>query len=248
MKEEVFTAALEKLVVGRDVNAIIFNKDGEPLLHPEIKAWIELAQATSSAKTVLYTNGLNLTHEFCGFLNELPNPVDLLITYHKYNVGCASNEDKYLRGFSEIEQVCRQMRPQNIAMSITLHETDCVKPEDIKQFKALWQMVKDKNGWPQNIHVNDYLNAWSGNVDDSHAHIFPGCLYGKESLHEGHVFVGVTGNITPCCNDLNEEIILANVLTDDRAMIFGRLEAFHKANRENEFKGWELCKRCLGNS
>ena len=39
MSQEVFTAVLEKFVVGKQVDSLIYNKDGEPFLHPDFQSW-----------------------------------------------------------------------------------------------------------------------------------------------------------------------------------------------------------------
>lgn len=59
--------------------------------------------------------------------------------------------------------------------------------------------------------------------------------YGQE------FFVGVTGNIIPCCNDLEEELLIGSVKTMKPAEAIDALYEFYK-----QVPKYRLCQKCIG--
>ena len=87
--------------------------------------------------------------------------------------------------------------------------------------------------------MNSDINPWGGLIKQEHMSTFTGCPYGDGE----HFFIGVTGNVIPCCIDLEEEIIFGNIMKDPKSEILERRNEFYQSLKEGPTRS--LCKRCL---
>ncbi len=237
MSKEVFDKVLD--YSKEDVpGTMILQKDGEPLLHPNIKGYMLLMDSAIQTKFDIYTNGLLLTAEFVNFLGGLKNKTRILISYHFYNANGSRND--YSRVDGEIISSLNLCHT-NVEFVITTHVTDFTNESELLQWKNTWFDVAKKYRMFTAVHVNSHVNPWAGLVKQKNTIHFDGCPYADF----GHFFIGVTGNVIPCCMDLEEEIVFGNILEDPKEAIMKKAKDFYKILSSKVFDR-DLCKRCQG--
>lgn len=216
---------------------IIFHKDGEPLLHPNLRYFMrQISDLRPEFRFNLYTNGLLLTKGFIDFLASLPNQIWLLISFHFHNHVGRSND--YSKIDYLMEKVLNAPKIPNIDFIFTSHVTRLSKKDDLNTWANIWKSKVPPGRLT--IGVNDCINPWTGLIHEENCVTFTGCPYADF----GHLFVGVTGNVIPCCMDLEEKLIFGNIMTDRKEVIYQRLNDFYAELRKGTVKE-ELCRRCL---
>jgi hypothetical protein len=107
----------------------------------------------------------------------------------------------------------------------------------MQEWFKFWENLKSVNRSIYAIHANTAINPWAGKIKQENViHFTEGCPYRSGD----HLFIGVTGNVLPCCIDLEEEIVIGNIMEDDFDLILDVREEFYKKERNEE-----LCKKCL---
>lgn len=217
---------------------IIFHKDGETLLHPNLRDYmLRISAHRPNYRYNLYTNGLLLTEDFIDFLSTLPNDIWLFISFHFYNYdGKRNNYDKLENLMFKI--LNSQNPYDNIKFVFTSHVTRFITKDDLNIWGQIWY-----NKVPEGrltIGINDHINPWTGLIKEENCVTFDACPYADF----GHLFIGVTGNVIPCCMILEEDVILGNVMVDSPEDIYKRLDNFYSKLRKREFTG--ICRKCIG--
>jgi MoaA/NifB/PqqE/SkfB family radical SAM enzyme len=247
MSESVFQAILDKIIPNLKNEeerlgyppTIICHKDGEPLLNPRLRDYIQrIANTHPEFRLNLYTNGLLLTEDFINFLDALPMKVWLLISFHFYNADGKRND------YSKIEDlmtlILNSVKPyKNIDFIFTSHVTRFMTKVELQLWEKIW-----KSKVPEGrvtIGLNDCINPWTGLIKEDNCAHFDACPYADF----GHIFIGATGNVVSCCMDLEEKLIFGNVLFDSVEDIFGRLDRFYSRLRAKELIP-NLCRKCMG--
>ena len=240
MDEATFSKVLD-YVTELNPQTIILHKDGEPLLHPHFGDYFARIAERSSAKIDLYTNATMLTPDLVKYMAMVArkNKIWILVTFHRYKY------DGTPYDISKIEDnllQCIQLHERNVEFVITTHHTDHTDKEKDKQWYVKWTNVRVEHKNIYNIHMNTLINPWGGRIhqQEGMAHFYT-CPY-RDSLH---FFVGVTGNVLPCCIDLEEEIVFGNIMTDDIGEIFERRRAFYQKMYDGEEPEYPLCQVCL---
>jgi radical SAM protein with 4Fe4S-binding SPASM domain len=184
----------------------------------------------------IYTNGLLFTKEFYDFLGKLPNKVCVLFSYHFYNFD--GKENNYLPAQVELLRSLETPHP-NVELVFVTHETKYTDPEKLKQWKEFWESIATMSKTISAVHINPHINKWGGKMEDGNTG-FSGCPYSDGA----HFFVGVTGNVLPCCIDLEEELILGNILTDDMEKLMEDRRYFYEETHTPAERR-DLCNRCI---
>lgn len=250
MDNEVWEAILNKYVVPyRHVNSFcpptfIGHKDGEPLLNKRLDSRLsDIAAVAPDMKIDIYSHGLLLPkwkergQDFFEFLATLPNKVRYMMSYHPYNHDNSVND--YRETVKYLKTVL-QNPPSNVEFITVSHESKWVPKEVQDGWRYTWA------GLPITVHCNTSINPWTGRMEDIATCHYNGCPYADF----GHWFFGVTGNIIACCLDLEEEIVLGNVLTDNPVEMFAKTEAFYTEQRRileaKELHPRGVCRNCFG--
>ena len=215
-----------------------FHGNGEPLLHPNIKDYmLRISAHRPNYRYNLYTNGLLLTEDFIEFLSTLPNDIWLFISFHFYNYdGKRNNYDKLE---DLMMKVLNNGKPyDNIKFVFTSHVTRYATKDDLNVWGQIW-MSKVPEG-RLTVSVNDCINPWTGLIKEENCVTFDACPYADF----GHLFIGVTGNVIPCCMMVEEDVIFGNVMVDSYKQIMDKAEKFYSELREHKFTG--ICRKCVG--
>jgi radical SAM protein with 4Fe4S-binding SPASM domain len=246
MSQEVFNRVIEYIGVIPDERyqkgyppTIILHKDGESLLHPRLKEYIkQISDSQPDYRLNLYTNGLRLSEGFIDFLGSLPNLVWLLVSFHFYNADGSYND------YSEVYKTfdsCLQKNYKNIEFIFTSHVTRFCSEEALKTWETL---LSEKNYKIKPfVALNTHINPWTDLIHEENSSVFDGCPY----MDFGHLFIGSTGNVVPCCMDLEEELCMGNIMTDPYNRIFSRLERFYD-RLQNKRNFEPLCLKCMKGS
>lgn len=250
MSDEVWDTILHKYVEPyRNVNrfctpTFIGHKDTEPLINVKLPRRLrDLSSVAPEMNIDIYSNGvlLPMWHkrgtDFFEFLATLPNRVRYMMSYHPRNYDNSVNDYeetmKYLSGVL-------MHPPRNVEFITVSHKSKWVTQEMQDQWRNYW------SGLPITVHCNASLNPWTGRIQEEGTVQFNGCPYGDF----GHWFFGVTGNVIACCLDLEEEIVLGNVITDDPAAMFAKTEALYADQRrtleEKRQVSHPVCANCFG--
>jgi radical SAM protein with 4Fe4S-binding SPASM domain len=233
----VFDMIVDKLIKTHKPGTVIVHKDGEPLLHPNFEQIIGKIAMATSAKVDIYTNGKLLSKDLIGFLGSFKNKFSLLVSFHLYNYDGKRNDYEEI-GKKLLE--CLDVGATNIEFILATHSTDLTSEEELKEWKEYWDEKAKLYSRLTGVHVNTAINPWTGLIKQKNTITFPACPYSDGQ----HLFVGVTGNILPCCMDLEEEIIFGNVEEDDLHKIMIERDQFYKSLRDGKIER-DLCRRCL---
>lgn len=243
MTDEVFEKALEYInqLENKEKElgyppTIILHKDGEPLLHPKLEQYItRIAELRPEFRLNLYTNGLLLTEKFVEFLSELPNRIWLLVSFHFFNADGSKNDYEHT---TKVIQYGIEKNYPNIDFVLTSHVTRFCPEEDLHKWENSWLKYSGKGNWY--CALNKHINPWTGLIKEDNCVTFDSCPYGDF----GHLFIGSTGNVIPCCMVLEEDIIFGNIMTDSKENIFKKAEQFYK-NLNSKVIVEPICKRCM---
>lgn len=250
MNDEVWQQILHKYIVPyRHVNCFspptfIPHKDGEGLLNKSLPARLrDVADVVPDMKIDIYSHGLMLPHwadrkqDFIDFLATLPNNVRYMMSYHPRNHDNSHNDYAPVVGY-----LSRKLLnpPPNVEFISVSHKSPWVTEEMQEAWRSVWV------GLPITIHKNCSINPWTGRMEDIATCAYNGCPYSDF----GHWFFGATGNVIACCLDLEEEIILGNVLTDDPQAMFEKTNEFYAEQRRilaaREKHPHGVCRNCFG--
>jgi len=229
-----------------ELETIITHKDGEPLLHPEFPMiFRRLCAVKPKTKIDIYTNAYFLTpkvfHELGSY--TVGNKVWFLVTMHghKYD-GTPYDFRKPSENVLDALNIIKENGWNNIEFIVSAHKTDYVSQEHMKMFYDYWMSVKAHSKAIHNVHANTHINPWGQRIEMKEGMVhYEACPYSDSN----HLFIGVTGNVIPCCMDLEEEIIFGNIMTDDLKKIEKRRREFYAVMVENKVREHELCVKCL---
>jgi len=221
-------------------NTVIMHKDGEPLLHPSFKEiFTSVVEAVPTTKIDIYTNGFFITLGLVEYLSAMAkeNKVWLLVSFHRHSYdGSKYNLSTVLRNLTE----AITLRSPNIEFVITTHKTDLVDEEEGQKWYQYWRKMQKEYPAIYDVHYNTLINHWGGRIKQGTLVHFNRCPYYRED----HFFIGVTGNVLPCCIDLEEEIVFGNIMTDDFETIRTKRRKFYETlNRGGPQE--DLCIRCM---
>lgn len=237
MPEEVFDKLLNEYIIPMRPSTSILHKDGDCLFHPHIREYMGKIDEAITTKFDIYTNGLKLTSHFVEFLSGLKNKTRILISYHSHNADGSEND--YTKIDEEIIK-CLDVRAPNVEFVMTTHITELATAESKEAWKAFWTGISRNYPLFTAVHVNNCINPWTGLIKQANTVHFDACPYADF----GHLFIGVTGNVIPCCMDLEEEMVFGNIMQESSETILARVKIFYEYKTANIHKE-SLCQRCL---
>lgn len=238
MNPDVFDAILNDYIIPIKPVSVILSKDGEPLLCKNIRIYIEKICSVSDVRMVIYTNGLLLGEDFVSFLSKFKNKFQLLVSFHYEQIPPKDMTAIYDKVGKKLKN-CINMKCSNIEFIIASHILTNSDMPRLQNWKNRWDEVKLSSKNLTGVHLNANINPWAGLIKEGTVK-FETCPYGCGS----HFFIGVTGNVLPCCMDLEEELAFGNVLKDNVSDLLNRKNQFY-FNVNQKINLSNLCKRCL---
>ena len=234
-----FEKVLQK--INNYTDYIYLHVKGEPLLHPNLKEILELANKYN-LKVNLTTNG-TLIDKYVEVFNNSPNLNKINISLH-----CENNDKKYL---DKVFNTCEKIKNKTIVYRIwTLNNGKFTK----KSTKIVDKMIEHYNLSPeivnkiinnQNIKIKkdiylDKDSEFTWPDINSKNHILGYCMALKTQIA-----ILVDGTVVPCCLDSKGIINLGNIFENDLEDIINseRYQILHKSFR-NHHPSEELCLNC----
>lgn len=243
MEEEVFQrfiSIVEKFEAEQPLGTIILHKDGEPLLCRSFEDYFARIAEKTAAKIDLYTNGYLLTADKVAYMAQSAqrNKIWILISFHNFRY------DGFRYDLTKVEEnlkACLEVDAPNVEFIISMHKLDLTDEQWTQDFYIKWTNVSIQNPKLKAVHVNTCINHWAGRIEQKQEMAnYVACPY----MDASHMFIGVSGNVLPCCIDMEEEIIFGNILHDDLSEIMEKREKFYKQHEAREVPH-ELCSKCL---
>jgi len=242
ISKEDFTRAATQL--RRHSEYIYFHLMGEPLLHPLIYEFLEIAHELDF-HVIITTNG-TLLRERGNLLLSSPAVHKVSISLHAYEANCLEMSiDDYLDGCFDF---CRKASEAGIISVMRLwniggdnSENDYILSKMRGYFTSEWKPVQ--NGF--RLSQNKLFLEWGDKFDwpDEKGDRVSDChsCYGLRD----QVGVLCDGTVVPCCLDADGVIALGNILTEELSAILEKPRALALKRSFEERKIKEpLCLRC----
>ncbi len=236
-----FTCALQKL--NRVSEFIYLHLMGEPLLHPRLRDFLQIADALG-AKIIITTNG-TLLGKCSEFLLNAPALRKVSISLHSYEVNTVNMSiDDYL---AQCFEFCKSaaargkvavMRLWNLGGKDSMNEYILAKMHEF--FRDEWKEIFSgyKLGEWLFLEWGERFEWPDVNADykcDDHS------CYGLRN----QIGVLSNGTVVPCCLDADGAIPLGNIFSDEPEDILNSSRAVAlKESFRNRSVTEELCRRC----
>lgn len=232
MTMDVLETIFAKILHSYEFDTIIPHKDGESLLYPHIKPAIQAMSNCHKGKFCIYTNGTHFTKDFYDFIRTLPNKFEVLMSFHqigftgkKWNqADCEETKDYSTEKAGNELMACLREPADNVEFIMSSHLTPYVDRAKMEDWLSHWNGVKAQYPKLTGVHLNPHINSWGGHMKELGTVGFEACPYGDAQ----HMFIGVTGSVLPCCIDLNEDLVIADLMTDSVDEILVRREDFYR--------------------
>ena len=232
MSEKEFKIILEELK--NHTKYLYFHVLGEPLMHPKINEFINLASL--SYKVNITTNGYLIEK-----IKNNKNIRQLNISLHSYNSKYNINLDDYLNHIFEVVDTL-----ENTFISYRLWGNSSNVDKILNKLNEKYNTSLSKNSLKKNNKLKDniYLNKEGEFIWPSMNNNYyneNGKCYGLID----HIGVLVDGTIIPCCLDTLGIINLGNIFKDDISSLKdNKLCNEMVRGFKNNKKVHELCKKC----
>jgi len=180
---------------------------GEPLLHPDLKEFLEISQ-NYGANVAITTNGTLIEEQFCTLLSP---------ALQEFNVSVHSAQDE-----NEVEKIIRcalKLADERGGLPISFRFWNCKDTKSFHYCKAVEILQKrfpetkiiphtSSGAKKQKITQNLYFHfdspfSWDKNAAQQEN----GFCYGLQT----HFAILAQGTVVPCCLDKNGEIALGNI-------------------------------------
>jgi len=237
----------ESILYGKRL-IITINKDGEPLLHPELPQMIQYAKDKKAAfKINFYTNGILLTEEkslelIKSGLDTIHISIDAFTneTYKKVkNCQKLNIVEENVKKLIELKKKLYSKTPLVIVKIIHTRDTR----GEIKLFKKKWHQIADF------IEIGEY-HTWDGSLNSSAISGDPETIQKTERYPCTFLWYNPVilwdGRVTTCCVDYQGKGIIGNMNEDPLAKIWQGeiLQKIRKAHLEDKYDSIPLCSRC----
>ena len=237
----------ESILYGRRL-IITINKDGEPLLHPELPQMIRYAKDKKAAyKINFYTNGILLTEAksielIKSGLDTVHISIDAFTkeTYKKVkNSQKLEIVEENVKRLIELKKKHHSKTPLIIVKIIQTPDTE----DEIKPFVNKWKRVADF------IEIGEY-HTWDGTLDSSNQFNLDNPSKGINRYPCTFLWYNPVilwdGRVTTCCVDYQGKGIIGDIKEDSLAEIWqgDRLQRIREAHLENKYDSIPLCSNC----
>ena len=214
---------------------------GEPLVHPLLPRFIDLAKE-AGFKPMLTTNGTLLERFGEGIL--IPGLHKVNISLHSFEENSAEQHKNYIQGVAEFAEKANKL---GILISLRLWNNNCNDGRNKKALQFLQELLPGQ--WAENTRGyrirNGLFLEWGDRFEwpDQNAPDEGNRVY-CHGLGD-HFGILCDGTVVPCCLDADGVINLGNVFTEELSHILSSDRAKAMAAGFRNRKATEdLCRRC----
>ena len=245
MKLRLYQQIINQTAKEKRLKVLWLNKDGEPLLHPEIGKMIGYAKKKKVADRIeIYTNGLLLDRLTVEKLikAKLDSLVVSLDAVNRESFLKLKKKDSYDQIVANIHRFLRKRRELKAKKPLlTVKMVDLGRRQEAEKFKKLWGGVAD------NV-VIQLLHNWEGSVKEIFNFQF--------SIHQKRYpcnlpwlapAINWDGKIVPCCVNFREnELMMGDLKIQNLAEVWqgGKFKKLRQAHLEQNFSQFPTCGRC----
>lgn len=239
MTQEAFSRILDQLT--GQTNYIYYHLMGEPLTHPELPVFLNMA-AQQGFRSVLTTNGTLLPKRSAELLCAPLHKVN--ISVHSFEDGGLEAQQRYLKGVAEFADAAAKA---GILISLRLwNKGHDGGHNDITLNYLRQQLPGDWTANTRGFRIRDKLYLEWGerfewpdpNVPMLTDRVF---CYGLRD----HFGILCDGSVVPCCLDSDGVITLGNVFQDEISQILATSRAVAmKTGFDRRCATEDLCRRC----
>lgn len=239
MTKEEFSLILDKLA--GHTNYIYYHLMGEPLTHPELPSFLQMAKE-SGFKSIITTNGTLLAKRGDELIRAGLHKVNLSL--HSFENGSDADFEAYIKGTADFADAAAQA---GVIVVFRLWN----KGYDCGKNARIIELLRSRLGgdWAENargIRIRDRLYLEWGERFGWPDREAP--VQGDEVFCYGmrdHFGILCDGSIVPCCLDSDGVITLGNIFTDDiEAVLCSDRATAIKQGFERRHAAEELCRRC----
>ena len=233
MTEDEFTQILSKL--NGHTEYLYFHILGEPLLHPHIQKFIDIADSSGFYVNIT-TNGY-LIHKLC----DVSSVRQLNISLHSYDEKYGISIEDYM---NSIFNVVDNFDNTYVSYRLWVDSDYTTKILEILNKHYGTNVDKDSiNGnvtLKDNIYINSFHEFIWPDLDNDYYSLNGGCYAIRD-----HIGILVDGTVVPCCLDSKGDINLGNIYKDsiDSILNSDRVIKMLNSFRKKE-KCEELCRHC----
>lgn len=227
-----FTFILEKLKPY--TKYLYFHVLGEPLMHPNINEFIDIA--SSSFGVNITTNGYLINR-----IKDNKNIRQLNISLHSFNKKYSLSLDEYLENIFNTIETLKEYTYISLRIwnNSPLTKTLIEKINNRYKSNLDYQNIQNNTTITKNIFISTHDHfTWPN--DTSIKNEFGTCYALKD-----HIAILVDGTIIPCCLDADGIINLGNIFVNSLEEIIksSRYKKMYN-NFKNNKKCEELCQKC----
>lgn len=239
MTQEAFSRVLDQLT--GQTNYIYYHLMGEPLTHPELPVFLNMA-AQQGFRSVLTTNGTLLPKRSAELLCAPLHKIN--ISVHSFEDGGLEAQQRYLKGVAEFADAAAKA---GVLISLRLwNKGHDGGHNDITLDYLRQQLPGDWTANTRGFRIRDKLYLEWGerfewpdpNVPMLTDRVF---CYGLRD----HFGILCDGSVVPCCLDSDGVITLGNVFQDEISQILATSRAVAmKTGFDRRCATEDLCRRC----
>ncbi len=241
MDKRIWKKVLDEIRQWNKPCAILTHGAGEPLLYPDLKELLSAASGIDNLSTGFMTNGMLLTEDIAQKLIDLQvNSIALSID------GTNPETHDYFRRNADLKLI-----EKNVETLINLKE------KNGSEFPRLFfNMV----GYPEVLaQTEEYVTKWLPHADSVMISTFRPVgsrrLWDQSVNHKlekcsllyNQVVISIKGDMGLCCEDINLDVPLGNVMESDLISIFNNSEnikKYRKAHEKKKIGNLTLCSDC----
>ncbi|WP_169704233.1 radical SAM protein [Candidatus Kuenenia stuttgartensis] len=227
---------------------ITINKDGEPLLHPELPQMIKYAKDKKAAHKInFYTNGILLTEAksselIKSGLDTIHISIDAFTkeTYKKVkNSQKLEVVEENVKRLVALKKKLQSKTPLVVVKIIQTPDTQ----NEIKPFIHKWKGIADF------VEIGEYHN-WDGTLNGTSPPNLKNLLEGTDRYPCTFLWYNPVilwdGRVTTCCVDYQGKGIIGDIKEETLAEIWqgDTLQRIRDAHLENNYDSIPLCSNC----
>ena len=212
-------------------NYLYFHVLGEPLMHPKINEFINLAKENNFNVNIT-TNGYLIKR-----ISNNKNIRQINISLHSFNEKYKKTLEDYFKDIFEVTDILKEYTYINYRIWIN----STYKERILKILEEKYNIkINEHTKLDKNTYIDFDKNFLWPDLNNNYYNEVGKCYALKE-----HIGILVDGTIIPCCLDSKGIINLGNIFKDnlDDIKINDRYHSMLKGFKENK-KIEELCKHC----
>lgn len=239
MSEEEFSQVLDRL--SGHTKYIYYHLMGEPLTHPELPRFIEMARE-GGFLSVITTNGTLLSRRGAELISAMPHKIS--ISLHSFEGDSAEAHERYL---CEVSDFAERASRAGIIVVLRLWNSGCDGGNNTRVMEYLRAHICGE--WAENtkgIRIHDKLH-----IEFGERFVWPdreAPVQGEQVFCYGlrdHFGILCDGRVVPCCLDSDGVIELGNIFESPLSDILCSERARHMVEGfERRTPTEELCRRC----